>query len=221
MTSRIGTYREQSRGRPRGYSNPYYDFLSSIVSIASKHALDPKQLVDAFFEAKENETSHCGSLEISCREVNQDSAIFLITKDEKVVWQFPVNLESLRNPELMKNHIQNIPIHHHKKKEIYLKKQEIGDLRFGMKGIDVKARIIEIPQAQQVFTRWGEGSSYVSNVMIADETGSIRLSLWNNQIYTVHVGDDVEIKNCKVSRFASELQLRIGRKGTISVINLP
>jgi len=58
-----------------------------MVLIASKHDLDSKQLIDAFFKALKNKISHCGSLKISCREVNQDSAIFLITKEEKVVWQ--------------------------------------------------------------------------------------------------------------------------------------
>jgi len=70
-----------------------------MVLIASKHDLDLKQLIDAFFEAWKNKISHCGSLDISCREVNHNSATFLITKEEKVVWQSPVNLETIRNPD--------------------------------------------------------------------------------------------------------------------------
>ncbi|MFH0897563.1 MAG: hypothetical protein V1850_05910 [Candidatus Bathyarchaeota archaeon] len=57
----------------------------------------------------ENESSHYGSLMISCRKVNQDSAIFLITKEEKAVWQFPVNLESIRNPYI-RDSITKIPM---------------------------------------------------------------------------------------------------------------
>ncbi len=87
-----------------------------------------------------------------------------------------------------------------------------------MKGINVTAEIIEIPPTRHVFTRW-ESEAYVSNVKLADKTGSIRLSLWNNQIETFHVGDEVEIKNCNVSRFVGEPQLRLGSKSTMSVIN--
>ena len=89
-----------------------------------------------------------------------------------------------------------------------------------MKGIDVKATIVEVPPIKPVISRWGS-ECYVSNVMIADETGSVRLSLWNNQIDRFHKGDDVELSTCKVSSFRGELQLRLGRKGTISTINPP
>lgn len=216
MTPRTGIYEEQ-RGRPRGKPNSYYAYLMSIVSIARKHDLDPRRLADAFFEAWENKISHCGGLKISLRGVNQDSAIFLITKEERVVWQFPVDLGSIRNPEVLKKLIQDIPIPHHIERETYQKDQKIDALRFGMKGIDVKAKIIEIQPTKPVISRW-DSESYVTNVMIADETGSIRLSLWNNQIDKVHVGDEVELKNCYVSRFAGQRQLRL-RKSTMSVIN--
>ncbi len=80
-----------------------------MVLIASKHDLDPKLLVDAFFEAWKNKFSYCGGLKISCREVNQDSATFLITKEEKVVWQFPVNLMIIKNPDV-RDCIKKIPM---------------------------------------------------------------------------------------------------------------
>jgi replication factor A1 len=89
-----------------------------------------------------------------------------------------------------------------------------------MKGINVTAKIIEIPPTRTVNTRFGTLAN-VSNMMIADDTGSVRLSLWNNQIDKVHKGDEVEVSTCKVGRFRGELQLRLGRKGTISTINPP
>ena len=90
---------EGRRGRPRGRSKPDYANFVSMVLIASKYDLDPKGLADTFFEAWEHKTSHCGGLTISCRAATQDAAIFLVTKEENVVWQSPVNLASIRNPE--------------------------------------------------------------------------------------------------------------------------
>ena len=217
MKPQIGMYREL-RGRHRGKSNSYYDHLKSIVKIARKHDVDPRRLVDAFVEALENTTSHCGRLTISRREANQDSAIFLITKEEKVVWQFSVNLESIRSPDLLKEHIHDIPLPQNVERESYPKNQQIDTLRVGMKGINVTAKVIEVPPIQQVFTRWGS-EAYVTNAMIADETGSIRLSLWNSRVDTVQVGDEVELTSCYVSRFAGEPQLRLRRKSTLAVIN--
>jgi replication factor A1 len=99
----------------------------------------------------------------------------------------------------------------------FQKQKRIDELKFGMKRINVDARIIEIPPKRLVISEFGN-QFYVSNVRIADETGTIRLSLWNGQIEKVHIGDKVEIENCYVSSFAGEPQLRIGRNGIMSVI---
>ena len=202
--------------RSRSISRSHYPNLESMVLVAGKHDLDPKQLIDAFFEAVNNKFSHIGSLKITCRNVTQDSAIFLITKEEKVVWQFPVNLETITSADV-RDSIKEIPIPEKKIGESS-KNMNIDQLRFSMKGVNVLAKIIEIPPTREVTTRWGSRAS-VSNVKIADETGSIRLSLWNEQITMVNLGDEIEIKNCSAARFANEPQLRLSRKGTISVIN--
>ncbi|MFH0897825.1 MAG: SOSS complex subunit B family protein, partial [Candidatus Bathyarchaeota archaeon] len=78
------------------------------------------------------------------------------------------------------------------------------------------AKIVEIPPTKHVFTRWDSEAS-VSNVKLVDETGSIRLGLWNDHIKTVQMGDEVEIKNCDVSRFMDQPQLKLGRKSTMSI----
>jgi replication factor A1 len=179
--------------------------------------LDPKQLIDAFFQAWKSETSHCGNLQISRRDINEEHTTFLITKEGKAIWQFPVNLESIGNSDA-RNDVSKISIPEAVKKSRYDTDLKIGDLRYGMKGITVKAKMIEIPPAKLVITRWGS-SACVSNVTIADDTGTIQLGLWNDQIEKVNVGDEVELTNCRVARFANEPQLRLGRKSTISVIN--
>jgi replication factor A1 len=217
LKPQIGMYREL-RGRHRSKSNSHYHCLKSLVKISQKHDVDPGRLVDALVDAEENRVSHCGGLKITLRAVNPDSATFLITKEENVVWQSKFKLEGIRNPEALKNHIQDIPLPRPTEREQYQKVQQIENLRNGMKGIDVTAKIVEVPPIQPVITRWGS-QCYVSNVTIADDTGSIRLSLWNGQVDKVRVGDDVELKNCYVSRFAGQSQLRLRRKSTMSVIN--
>jgi len=211
--SRTWLYEETTRGRSNGKSKE----VESIVLISAKYDLDPKLLIDALVEAYRNKIHHYGSLKISCREVKQDFVTFLLTKEDKVISQFPVKLELLRNPDSLKNRVQNIPISNYIKMEPFQKQKKIGELRFGMKRINVDAKIIEIPPKRLVTSEFGN-QFYVSNVRIADETGTIRLSLWNGQIEKVHIEDKVEIENCYVSSFAGEPQLRIGRNGIISVI---
>jgi replication factor A1 len=74
---------------------------------------------------------------------------------------------------------------------------------------------MEIPRSKLVFTRFGNYVS-VANALIADETGTIKLCLWNEQIDSVSIGDTIQIENARTSSFRGERQLNIGRNGTLS-----
>lgn len=189
-----------------------------MILMASEHDLEPFGLINAFLEASTNGTSHYGGLKISCRSINQDSASFLIIKGVKAIWQFPLNLKMLQNPNFRES-IKEIPMP--EKKIVGPRDLKIAELKFGVKGVNVKAKIVDVLPTRIIFSRWSGLPVHVSNVEIADESGSIQLSLWNNQIKMAHVGDEVEIKNCVVARFRDELQLRLRRNSTISFINQP
>jgi len=47
------------------------------------------------------------------------------------------------------------------------------------------------------------------------------LCLWDQQVNTVHVGDSVEVKNAHVAMFKGEKQLRLGKNGTVTLIEKP
>jgi replication factor A1 len=53
----------------------------------------------------------------------------------------------------------------------------------------------------------------VATAIIADETGTIKLTLWNERIDQVRVNDVVKIQNGYVSSFKGEIQLNIGKFG--------
>jgi hypothetical protein len=46
----------------------------------------------------------------------------------------------------------------------------------------------------------------------------MKMSLWNHQIDMVHKGDVIDVKNGEVAWFSGEKQLRLGRSGSLSVI---
>jgi replication factor A1 len=85
-----------------------------------------------------------------------------------------------------------------------------------MQHVNLKAKVVEKPGKRQVRTRWG-APAFVSNIKITDETGSIRLSLWNHQIDTVKVGDTIDIRGGHVAQYAGNPQLRLGKKGILSI----
>ena len=203
------------RGRPAGRkSKSNNDVLKSIAHIAAKYELDSGSLLDAFNRAWINEEFQYGALNIKRRKVDQNTVTFLVTLKDEVVWQFPIDTNILKKCELFKHSIPVIPVPLHRKYEPGEK--NIKELRDKMRGISVNARVVEIPHKRLVNTRFGF-ESFVSNVLLADKTGTIRLSLWNDRIDEVVVGDTVNIDNASVNIFRGKRQLRIGKKGTMNV----
>jgi len=91
----------------------------------------------------------------------------------------------------------------------------IKDLRAGMSNVHLKAKILEVAEPKRVVTRYGNNAT-VAKVLIGDETGTIKLCLWNGQITDVSVGDIVQIENAQASMFRGERFLSLGRKGTLN-----
>ncbi len=190
-----------------------------LAFLSMKYEVDPDKLYYALISAGENQESTCGDLSIKFRDKLQDKVVLLITKGPKVVAQFPIPKEFLLgqiNP--IKNLSKTDLLRRHKIKkndEPYFLR--IIDLRTGMKKVNVKARVLEIAGPILVFTRFGNYAS-VANALIADETGTIKLCLWNDQINSVSVGNIIQIKNASVSTFRGERQLRIGKKGILNEV---
>ena len=52
-----------------------------------------------------------------------------------------------------------------------------------------------------------------------DETGSIKLSLWDDMIEQVKVGDKVKVENGYTNSFRGDVRVNVGRYGKLEVIN--
>ena len=90
----------------------------------------------------------------------------------------------------------------------------IKDLRNGMKRVTVEANIVEKGETREVRSRYKDETYKVADAVVADETGSIKLTLWNEQIDQVEVGNKIKIENGYVTSFKGEIQLNVGKFGT-------
>jgi len=90
----------------------------------------------------------------------------------------------------------------------------IDDLKTGMRGVSVIGTIDSITEARTVNLRSG-GTAQVADATLTDETGSIKLSLWDDQITRVKQGDRVSIENGYTQSFRGENSLNIGRYGKL------
>ena len=93
---------------------------------------------------------------------------------------------------------------------------KISELKPGMKRVDITAKVTEISDARDVTTRTGE-QSRVATAVAVDDSGSVKLTLWNEQIDQVAANNTVTIENGYVTSFSGETQLNVGRYGKLTV----
>jgi replication factor A1 len=215
MRKKVSRGRGHLRGRYHKLAD--YKYLNYLALISIKYGIDSNDLFDSFVEAWGHQASACKNLMIECREKTRDNAVFLMTKGFEVVAQFPLSTNIFEKTNPLKEFVLTNTSRRKKQDRVETENPRIKDLKSGMKRIDLKARILEIPKPKSVFTRFGN-SATITNAKITDETGIIRLSLWNDQIDTVSMGDIIQVKNGHVVTFRGERQLRIGKRGYLSIV---
>jgi replication factor A1 len=95
---------------------------------------------------------------------------------------------------------------------------KIKELQDGMKRVDIEAQVTEKAPTREVISRYKDVVHRIADTTIQDETGTIKLTLWNEQIEQVNVNDKIKIENGYVTSFRSEIQLNIGRYGKLSIL---
>jgi len=94
---------------------------------------------------------------------------------------------------------------------------KIKELRDRMKRVNVKATVTEKSDPREVMSRFKDQTYRVATAIVTDETGTVKLTLWNDQIEMVNVNDTVRIENGYVTSFRGEIQLNVGKFGTLTV----
>ena len=190
---------------------PYLAFLSV------KYEVDPEEFFSALVKAGENKKSSCGPISIECRGEIKAKKIFLMTNDVGVLAQFRVPEEFLLERDNPLGKFLETPkiLRYLSRKRRKAEGRSIKDLRSGMKHVNLKAKVLEVAEPRRVITRYGNYAS-VAKAVIGDETGTINLCLWNEQIGCVFVGATVQIENARASLFRGERQLSIGTRGLLT-----
>jgi replication factor A1 len=86
-----------------------------------------------------------------------------------------------------------------------------------MRNVTVEGKVMEKSDAREVLSRFKDETYKVASAMIGDETGTIKMTLWNEQIDKVNVDNIVKVENGYVSSFRGEIQLNVGKFGKLTV----
>jgi replication factor A1 len=93
----------------------------------------------------------------------------------------------------------------------------IKDLRDGMRTVEVEGEIMDVSTPREVSLRTG-GQARVADATLRDESGTIKLSLWDAQIDAVAKGAKVKVSNGYINTFRGERQLNVGRYGKLDIL---
>ncbi len=92
----------------------------------------------------------------------------------------------------------------------------VKDLQVRQGDVDIVLDIVDMGEVRE-FEKFGKQGK-VTTAIAKDETGDIKLSLWNEQIDQVKAGDKVHITNGYVSEWQGEKQLTTGKFGKLEVV---
>ncbi len=92
----------------------------------------------------------------------------------------------------------------------------IKDLQARQGQVDLIAEVIEKGDIRE-FEKFGK-TGRVCNAKIKDATGEMSLTLWNEQIDQVKVGNKIHIINGWVSEWQGEKQLSTGKFGQLEIV---
>ena len=93
----------------------------------------------------------------------------------------------------------------------------IKELQDGMKRVSVEAKVVDKGDPREVKSRFKDETYRIVDAVVADESGSVKLTLCNEQIDQINVGDNIKIENGYVTSFKSEIQLNVGKFGKLTV----
>ena len=193
-----------------------------LAFISAQHNVYPTELFQALIQAKEQGKSVCEDLTVEYRGSVNDQAIFLIKKGDSVISQFRVAEEMLSKTDVsFDNSMDTSRIRKEIAKQTPTPSHvKIGNLREGMKKINVIAEVLKTSEPSKVHTQFRD-NALVTNACIGDETGKVMLCLWDQQVNAVSMGDCIEVRNAHVASFKGEKQLRLGKNGTITRLEKP
>jgi replication factor A1 len=93
---------------------------------------------------------------------------------------------------------------------------EIKDLHARQGDVELVAEVVD-KAPPRTFEKFGK-QGRVCNAKIKDASGTVTLTLWNEDIDKINVGDKIKIVKGYVGEWQGELQLSAGKFGSIEIV---
>ena len=91
---------------------------------------------------------------------------------------------------------------------------KVGELNQYSRQINLIVKVISKTEVREVITRNDETKHNVCEALVADDTGAVYLTLWNDLVEQIQEDQIISITNAYMSTFKSSMRLNIGRYGS-------
>jgi len=93
----------------------------------------------------------------------------------------------------------------------------IRDLIPGMSDVNMKLKVLDVSEPDQIIT--GKGVEHkILELEAGDETGTIKLVLWDDKVIPLKVGDLIQVENGFISSFKGEWRMNVGKYSEVDRI---
>jgi len=98
---------------------------------------------------------------------------------------------------------------------------KVGELTPASRAVNVKAKVVSKSEIRNIAAGRDGSPHRVCDALVGDETGSVYLTLWDDNIDKINDGDTVSVGNGYVTLFRGNMRLNIGRYGTLELAKEP
>jgi replication factor A1 len=95
---------------------------------------------------------------------------------------------------------------------------KIGDLKPFSRKVYTVAKVISKGESREVTSKNDNSTHEVCEMLIADDTGSVNLTLWDEKIHEVNEDMIIKLDNAYVNVFRGSMRLNLGKYGDYSVL---
>jgi replication factor A1 len=95
---------------------------------------------------------------------------------------------------------------------------KVGDLNSYSRKVYTVVKVMSKTEVREVTSRKDMSTHRVAEALVADDTGSVYLTLWDDVLDEIEEGQILNIKDAYVNLFRGSMRLNLGRYGTYDVL---
>lgn len=102
--------------------------------------------------------------------------------------------------------------------EYKIETTKIADVSDNNQRYIIEGTVDSISESREVFSKKDSKNHQIAEAAVTDQSGSMKLALWDDMIRQVKKNEQIRIETAYVSSFKNEMQLNVSRNGRIAIL---